>query len=144
MIEPRSSEFARMHAWMTNASHADRLGVAGDLGEQSIWRQFFGTVHELPMEYNAWKNAQLPRRDEWSRVSIVHNVWSMESSRWWAQEAGEGLYDHLRNLSAAAESELEGLLYAIRITVPKTDWPFYPTHARTPPPPALLPLAVTL
>jgi len=40
-------------------------------------------VFELPTTYNAFKY-QLVGAD-WSRVHVLHDGWTMRSSRWWAQ-----------------------------------------------------------
>ena len=50
-----------------------RTAVYDDLGEQSVWRQLYSSVYELPAGYAAMRTADLPAA-EWSNVHIVHDA----------------------------------------------------------------------
>jgi hypothetical protein len=50
------------------------LKVNSDPGEQSVWRSFFSSVHELPVGYNTFKKSNFEHASDWADVSILHDT----------------------------------------------------------------------
>ena len=50
-----------------------RMFVPSDPGDQSVWRNFFGRVHELPVAYNAFKTTAFRNKSDWQRVYVLHD-----------------------------------------------------------------------
>lgn len=48
--------------------------VPSDPGDQSVWRSFYSSVHELPAGFNAVKKAHWRHDSDWFNVSILHDV----------------------------------------------------------------------
>lgn len=62
----------------SNRSHralpVEHLGVAGDRGEQSIWRSFYRIAHELPLRFNALRSTRFRDARDWAEVSVLHDT----------------------------------------------------------------------
>jgi hypothetical protein len=69
VLTPRAADFERASALLREEATA----VYDDLGEQSVWRRLYPSVHELPARYAAMRTAELPA-GEWSKVAIVHDA----------------------------------------------------------------------
>lgn len=114
VLAPSASSHARMQTSMNCSSWsrhkgdcAGRLwGISNDPSDQSVWRHFWPAVHELPVRFNAFKNANLSAAG-WRRVSIVHDVDVLRRNPVkWPEPRVHALY---RNLSIEANEELARL-----------------------------------
>lgn len=50
------------------------LAIGSDLGDQSVWRSFFTSVHELPAAFNTFKRTKFGNNEsDWADVAVVHD-----------------------------------------------------------------------
>lgn len=47
--------------------------VGSDPGDQSVWRSFYGRVHELPIRYNTFKKTRFYNVSAWADVALLHD-----------------------------------------------------------------------
>ena len=105
VLAPSAAERARLLAfvgsanWLLPERARVRAGTQGDGGDQSVWKQLFARVHELPAGYNARKSDNFT---DWSAVHVLHDIWETRWSKWWDERAGPDLVARLRNLTVTA------------------------------------------
>ena len=86
VLRPNEDAWARARLLLANAS----AGVYDDLGEGSVWRRLYATVHELPAGFAAMRTADLSSED-WGEVSIVHDahlIHDVQRAGWHAARMG--------------------------------------------------------
>ena len=69
VLRPSLDEWRRASEIAASPSTA----IYDDLGEQSVWRRLYSSVHELPAGYAALRTADLSAT-EWPKVHIVHDA----------------------------------------------------------------------
>eukprot|EP00966_Prymnesium_polylepis_P212237 4916095-Prymnesium_polylepis.1 len=73
VLRPSKANYARMLALVNNAASSNRIGIASDPSDQSVWRHFFPHVFELPQIYNAQKQANFSSWG-WDQVLLLHDI----------------------------------------------------------------------
>jgi hypothetical protein len=121
VLEPAAALHRRMQRAMNCSSWARAKGdcegrlwaVPNDPSDQSVWRHFWEEVHELPVGFNAFKNANLSS-DGWRHVSILHDVDVLRRNPLkWPEASVHAAY---RNLSIAANAEVATLRESLGAT----------------------------
>ena len=74
VLTPSAEAAARLFA-----TYAERK-QANNGGEQEVWSNFHGTIHELPLGYNAHHGLSMPA-DDWRLVSALHHMRGLSINR---------------------------------------------------------------
>ena len=61
VLRASEAEHTRMLSFMAGPVQNYSFVVGNDPNTQSVWRQFYPSVHELPVSYNTFKNTLLRR-----------------------------------------------------------------------------------
>lgn len=92
VVAPTPADWERARFLMGEASTA----IYDDLGEQSVWRKLYATVHELPAGYAALRSTDFSA-EEWGKAHVLHDPNLLrKSSRagWQASRMAERLKEH--------------------------------------------------
>ena len=95
VLQPSASDWQRALGLMQESTTA----IYDDLGEGSVWRHLYSSIHELPIGYAALRSSDLPAA-EWPKVHIVHDPNLLRK----AQRAGwkeSGMTDRIKLVDAA-------------------------------------------
>lgn len=100
VLQPSASDWQRALRLMQESSTA----IYDDLGEGSVWRSLYTSVHELPIGYAALRSSDLPAA-EWRKVHAIHdpNLLRKAQRTGWKES---GMADRIKHLDAAQEADL--------------------------------------
>ena len=82
------------------AQHSRAFHVGNDPNTQSVWRQFYSRVFELPVGYNAFRSTLLA---DWQNAHVLHDVDVGRKALGWRAEMRADAPLALRRARAAAE-----------------------------------------
>lgn len=95
LLQPSASDWQRALGLMQESATA----IYDDLGEGSVWRHLYSSIHELPIGYAALRSSDLPAA-EWPKVHVLHDPNLLRK----AQRAGwkeSGMADRIKLIDAA-------------------------------------------
>lgn len=114
VLRPSANAVARALAALSDdgGAPAGTVGAVGaarfaadDNGVQSVWRQVWQQVHELPTAYAALRSADLSA-DEWSRVVVLHDPNLLRKAKRGDGFRASGIEAKVRSLDREAEKAM--------------------------------------